>query len=75
MSHTFPRPQDDRLYVERELVTEAECPSCGSNNVRRYRVLSEGGWWQATKCQHCLTSINREPADPLGSYVPLGTTV
>lgn len=72
--HTFPRPQAERLYVEREPV-EGSCPECASTDIRSYRVLSEGGWWNVQKCQGCLASLRREPADALGSFVPLGTTV
>jgi len=74
MVHTFPRPSEPRLYVEREPV-EAACEACGSADVRRYRVLSEGGWWQVLKCQECLHSLERVPAPALGSYTPLGTTI
>ena len=72
--HTFPRPQSERLYVDRAPV-EGACPECGSADLREYRVLSEGGWWTAVKCQDCLASVSREPGPPLGSFVPLGTTV
>ncbi len=71
---TFPRPTAERLYVEREPVA-AICPECGGSDIKAYRVLSEGGWWQAEKCQDCLASLSRVPAPALGSYVPLGTTV
>lgn len=72
--HTFPRPTEDRLFVQREPV-EATCSACGSHDIAAYRALSEGGWWQVVKCQDCLRSLDRTPASPLGSYVPLGTTV
>jgi hypothetical protein len=29
-------------------------------------VLSEGGWWNVTKCQSCLCSVKREPGPLLG---------
>lgn len=72
--HTFPRPSAPTLSVERVTVA-GECPECGSADLRSYRVLSEGGWWDAVKCQDCLHSLSREKAAPLGSFVPLGTTV
>lgn len=72
--HTFPRPQAERLFVDRETVS-ATCPECGGTDVRSYRVLSEGGWWTVAKCQTCLYSLERSPAPALGSFVPLGTTV
>lgn len=74
MVQTFPRPNAERLYVERQAV-DASCPECGSADVKAYPVLSEGGWWHVEKCQDCLASISRVPAPALGSYVPLGTTV
>lgn len=72
--HTFSRPQTATLSVER-VPAAGECPECGSSDLRRYRVLSEGGWWDAVKCQECLHSLERTPAPALGSFVPLGTTV
>lgn len=72
--HTFPRPKELHLTVPREPV-DAECPECGGRDIAAYRVLSEGGWWRAVKCQDCLASLSREPDDPYGSIVPLGSTV
>ncbi|GLI26520.1 hypothetical protein ARHIZOSPH14_07620 [Agromyces rhizosphaerae] len=72
--HTFPRPANERLHVDRVPLGRT-CPECGGADVRTYRVLSEGGWWQAVKCQDCLASLEREPSPALGSFVPLGTTV
>lgn len=37
------------------------CPACGAARLMRYAVLSEGGWFDATKCQDCLTSVTRVP--------------
>ncbi len=71
---TFPRPREERLYVERKPVA-ADCPECGGSDVKAYDVLSEGGWWHVEKCQDCLASLSRTPAPALGSYIPLGTTV
>lgn len=73
--HTFPRPERYNLYVDREPVSDAACPECDAADIRRYPVLSEGGWWSVDKCQRCLASLRREPAPQLGSLVPLGTTV
>ena len=44
--------------------------------LAEYRVLSEGGWFDACKCQ-ALPGVgqSREPAPPFGSYVPLGLTI
>lgn len=72
--HTFPRPQQHRLYEER-IPAEGICPECRQSDLRRYRVLSEGGWWDVVKCQACLYSLSREASPPLGSFKPLGTAV
>ena len=36
--HTFPRPQQTHLTVEREPVDGA-CPACGAQALASYRVL------------------------------------
>ncbi len=72
--HTFPRPSESHLGVERAAV-EGVCPECGSTELAEYRVLSEGGWWEVRKCQSCLHSLSREPGPLLGSYVPLGLRI
>jgi hypothetical protein len=69
--HSFPRPTETHLHVERRAV-EGTCPECGAEALAEYRVLSEGGWWDVRKCQACLASITREPAPRFGSYRPLG---
>ena len=43
-----------------------ECPECGEEALQAYPVLSEGGWWDVTKCQQCLCSVKREPGPLLG---------
>lgn len=55
----YPRPQEQHLHVERTDV-DGTCPECGADDLRRYPVLSEGGWWMVTKCQNCLHSVERE---------------
>ena len=72
--HTFPRPDQTHLSVERTPV-EATCPECGATDIAEYRVLAEGGWWEVRKCQACLHSLSREPGPLLGSYVPLGLRI
>jgi vanillate/4-hydroxybenzoate decarboxylase subunit D len=62
---SYPRPTELTLHVEREPV-DGDCPSCGAADLRRYPVLSEGGWFQVVKCQACLTSVSREPWHRLG---------
>lgn len=56
---SYKRPKEKYLYVEKRRV-EAKCPKCGGIDIRKYPVLSEGGWWQVTKCQDCLFSLERK---------------
>ena len=58
------------LTVERDPV-EGTCPECGRSELCRYPVLSDGGWFVAVKCQHCLHSISREAWNRLGYVVRL----
>jgi hypothetical protein len=61
-----PRTEAPALRVEREDVPGA-CPACGAEALRRYPVLSEGGWFMVTKCQECLSSVTRERWHRLGA--------
>jgi hypothetical protein len=72
--HTFPRPEQAHLSVERE-PTEGACSACGARALASYRVLGEGGLWDVVKCQECLASASRERAPRLGSLTPLGLTI
>ena len=67
------RPREAVLDAPRNPV-EGTCPECGCEELASYRVLSEGGWWNVTKCQDCLASVSRKPAALFGSYKPLGLT-
>lgn len=51
--------------VVREPV-DGTCPECGASDLRRFPVLSEGGWFLAVKCQRCLCSVSRERWHQLG---------
>jgi vanillate/4-hydroxybenzoate decarboxylase subunit D len=62
---TYPRPSELRVHVEKVDVP-GSCPECGSDELKRYPVLSEGGWWNVVKCQSCLCSVSREPGPLLG---------
>jgi len=53
------------LTVERESVP-GRCPECGAEALRRYPVVSEGGWFVVVKCQECLASASRERGPRLG---------
>jgi hypothetical protein len=72
--HTFPRPTEPHLSVERH-PADGACPECGAEQLAEYRVLGDGGWFDVRKCQACLASVSREPAPPFGSYVPLGLEI
>ncbi len=63
---TYPRANQPQLFVTKEDV-QGTCPVCRSQTLKRYPVLSEGGWWMTTKCQHCLFSVQRERWSRLGS--------
>ncbi|KAF0963204.1 hypothetical protein ACFTZB_33270 [Rhodococcus sp. NPDC057014] len=45
---------------------DGHCPRCGAEELRRYPVVSEGGWFQVVKCQQCLLSLDRSPWSRLG---------
>jgi vanillate/4-hydroxybenzoate decarboxylase subunit D len=72
--HTFQRPSERHLHVERAPVA-GSCGECGAQALAEYRVLSDGGYFNVRKCQGCLASVSREPAPPFGSYVPLGLQI
>ena len=61
----FTRPTEKAPVQAREMVSGV-CPDCGADALRRYPVLSEGGWFMAVKCQQCLCSVSREPWRRLG---------
>lgn len=72
--HTFPRPAEPRVEVIREPV-DGTCDACGASALQRYPILSEGGWFQAVKCQECLTSMQREPWNLMGPITLLSEQV
>tara|TARA_R110002096_G_scaffold99108_7_gene219804 strand:- start:4006 stop:4233 length:228 start_codon:yes stop_codon:yes gene_type:complete len=61
----FSRPEDPTPRQAREPVAGA-CAQCGAEDLMRYPVLSEGGWYIAVKCQQCLHSHSREKWTRLG---------
>lgn len=69
MSHSFTRPVETHLKAPRHQAS-GHCGECGSQALARYRVLSEGGFWNVVKCQDCLASISRERGPLFGSYTP-----
>ena len=74
MPHTFQRPAERHLHAERTAV-RGPARSAEPQELAEYRVLGDGGWFEARKCQRCLESVSREPAPPFGSYVPLGLQI
>lgn len=64
--YTYPRPEERHLHVEKVDV-EGSCPECGAEALKAYPVLSDGGWWDVTKCQECLLSVERKPGPLFGS--------
>lgn len=67
----FQRPTDPTPVQEREPVA-GSCDECSAEELKRYPVLSEGGWYMVVKCQACLHSQSREKWTRLG-YVTLIT--
>lgn len=65
MTIAHPRPSQPRLSVDRKIV-DGDCPACGATDLRAYRVLSEGGWFDVVKCSACLHSVTRTPGPKLG---------
>ena len=61
----------DAPIAERE-VGEGRCDACGADALKRYPVLSDGGWFMVTKCQRCLHSQHRERWHRLGYVQRLG---
>jgi len=62
----FPRPTEVAPVQSREPVAGA-CDECGAEDLLRYPVLSEGGWFVVVKCQSCLRSVSRERWTRLGT--------
>lgn len=61
----FNRPAELFPVQQREAVPGA-CSACGAEELQRYPVLSEGGWFMVVKCQACLSSQSRERWNRLG---------
>ena len=61
----FQRPTTPEVHAVRVDVP-GHCPTCNGQRLQRYRVLSEGGWWNVVKCRQCLTSLSREPGPLFG---------
>ncbi|MGV9710337.1 hypothetical protein ACWDTI_06710 [Gordonia sp. NPDC003424] len=57
---TATEPVVDRTPVD------GSCPRCGATSLASYDVVGEAGWVHVTKCQACLHSVDRGPANRLG---------
>ena len=71
---SFPRPQEATPVQQREAVDGA-CEECGAEALKRYPVLSEGGWFMVVKCQSCLHSQTREKWTRLGHVTLLTDSI
>ncbi|MDV6247192.1 hypothetical protein [Rhodococcus opacus] len=54
----YPRPAQHVVPSPKEPV-DAACPACASQDVKRYPVQSEGGWFEVVRCQSCLHQLER----------------
>ena len=45
---------------------EGACPRCAQSSLAEYDVVGEAGWVRVVKCQNCLHSLSRTPANRLG---------
>lgn len=64
---------DDWQYpvrVVERIPVSGTCVQCAGNDIKRYPVVSDGGWFVVTKCQNCLYSLDRAPWHRLG-YIRL----
>lgn len=64
---SYPRPKEQYLFVEKK-PADGVCGQCGSEDIKKYPVVSEGGWWMVTKCQQCFSVMDKKHLDSrLGS--------
>jgi ssDNA-binding Zn-finger/Zn-ribbon topoisomerase 1 len=66
----FTTPSAEQMVVRKEEVADAECPKCGSSDVRRYGV----GWYKGprmvVKCQACYHTLSVERPLPEDNWPP-----
>ena len=60
----FMRPTTPEVHAERTAVDGA-CPACGDRSLQRYRVLSEGGWWNVGMSRLTNPSMNARESGPV----------
>jgi vanillate/4-hydroxybenzoate decarboxylase subunit D len=68
------RARSERVELVREPVP-GSCPACGEEDLARYPVNSEGGWFMVVKCQACLYSVSRDKWSLLGPITLLADEV
>lgn len=68
--YIYPRPTEERLYVERTPVDGVKCPRCQSSDVRRYPIANYLGPYIVTKCQDCFYSLKTEVPGPEDKWPP-----
>jgi len=59
MTH-YQRPAE-RIVPSPKVPVDTTCPNCGSREVFKYPVNSEGGWFMVVRCQGCLHQTQRSP--------------
>lgn len=68
--YIYPRPTEERIYVERVLVDGVQCPRCQSSDVRRYPIANYLGPRIVTKCQDCFYVLSIEIPGPNDNWPP-----
>jgi transposase-like protein len=60
----YARPEEERVFLVRELVEDATCPACSSSDVRRYPIANHQGPRMIVRCQECfhVLSLTRPEA-------------
>jgi len=66
---------EDRVLAVERRVSSGTCPRCGSSELCTYPVHTEGGWFESTKCQMCLKTVNRIRGNRLGPIVLLSDSL
>lgn len=69
----YERPENTHIDTARTAVA-GRCGHCGAEALMAYSVLSEGGWYDVVKCQHCLGS-NSRVWNPTGPIELLSATI
>lgn len=55
-----PRPESERVRLQRHPQAGVVCESCGGSDVARYPVANHQGPWIMTRCQDCLHIVQVE---------------